>query len=86
MPEAKARVSYREFLRFRLYKQIQPFGDDWKQAGVIAATVSNSAMRKGRAAKWQDFCPQYRRRPQSAEDQWAALEMFAKVHNARIKG
>lgn len=64
---AKRTTSYREFVRFRLYRQIDPWGDDWDQAAVIAATMANSMRTKGRAAKKDDFRPVYKRRNRQSD-------------------
>jgi len=56
-------------VRFRLYRQIEPWGDDWDQAAVIAATTANSMRSKGRAAKKDDFRPVYKRRSRQSEEE-----------------
>lgn len=83
MPEAKKRVSFREFTRFRVYKMVEPFGDDWDQAAMVAATVSNSMRTKGRAARLHEFRPRALRRARvmSDEQQMSVLAAFAAAHN-----
>jgi hypothetical protein len=67
-------------VRFRVYKAIEPWGDDWDQAAMIAATTANSMRSKGRAAKKDDFRPVYKRRGrQSDAEITTTLEAFFKV-------
>ena len=52
---------YREFVRFRVYRIMYPWGDDWDQAAVIAASVCNR-LQKHATLKLSDFRPTYRRK------------------------
>ena len=67
-------------MRFRVYRAIEHWGDDWDQAAIIAATTANAMRSKGRAAKLEDFRPVYKRRKQQSDDEVAdALMAFFKV-------
>ena len=49
---------YREFVRFRVYRLMQPWGDDWDQAAMIAASVCNRLQKKANM-KLEQFRPTY---------------------------
>jgi hypothetical protein len=73
-------TSFKEFIRFRVYRQIEPWGDDWDQSAIIAATVANSMRSKGRALKKDDFRPVYKRRSRQTDDEIATtLRAFFEV-------
>lgn len=77
---AKRTTPYSEFVRFRVYRAIEPWGDDWDQAAMVAATMANSMRSKGKAAKLTDFRPQYTRRSgQSEAEIEATLKQFFNV-------
>ncbi len=66
-------------MRFRVYRAIEPWGDDWDQAAIIAATTANAMRNKGKAAKLEDFRPVYKRRRQQSDEEVAeALMSFIK--------
>jgi len=75
--EAKERFTTSEFLKFVAYKKIEPWGDDWDQAAVIAATSYQGKAKK----KLRDFRPNYKRKSQSADEMFAGFEAFAKRVN-----
>lgn len=61
-----------------MYRAIEPWGDDWDQSAIIAATVANAMRSKGRAAKKDDFRPVYKRmsRQDEAEIESTLLQFF----------
>lgn len=71
----------REFQEWQELYRIEPWGDDWMQAGVIAATSVNLWSKK--KVKPEQFIPKEkstrRKTPQQME---AEMQHFARMHNA----
>lgn len=75
-------MSAREFAEWVEYYKIEPFGDDWEQAGLIAA--SNIAPWTKRKVKPSDFTPG--RKITNPGDVDAQLLAWAKRYNRKIEG
>lgn len=55
----------REFSQWMAFgKYFEPFGDEWRQAGVIAAAAISPHMRRGSDVDAEDFMPLEKNRPQ----------------------
>lgn len=73
----------REFAEWMQLDAIEPFGDDWLQAGTVAAVVYNS--RPGvRAIKAGDFIPKAHP-PQTSSDHEAAFRQKFPVSKGKSK-
>ncbi len=63
---------------------IEPFGDDWQQAGTIAAaTLLPHTKRGGKELKPQDFIPTMKRRTQQTPEEMGAVFESLKADHAR---
>lgn len=51
----KAAMPYHLLQRWKVYRQIAPWGDDWQQTAVIAAAAMNPHVKRQR--KLDDFMP-----------------------------
>jgi hypothetical protein len=72
-----------EFAEWMAIDNIEPFGDDWKQAGTVAA-ATQQIWTKQRITPEQ-FMPIVRTARKSAEDIQSELKHFAALHNAKIE-
>ena len=55
----------REFSQWIAFgKYFEPFGDEWRQAGVIAAASLTPHMRRGTDVEAEDFMPIDKHKPQ----------------------
>ncbi len=78
MAQAKRMTPYREFVRFRVYRLMQPWGDDWDQAAMIAASVCNRLQKKANL-KLEQFRPTYKRRKTDDEIEAAFRQFFGRL-------
>lgn len=79
--ECQERVDAVEFRNWQLYAEIEPFGQDWLQTGMICMLVAaaNSG-KKGRKWKPEDFMPITKRatiRRQTSEEMQQILMVWA---------
>jgi len=72
---AKRVTPYREFIRFRMYKLMHPWGDDWDQAAIIAASICNRLQKRGNLTL-DDFRPTYKRKQSQSEIQETIHSFF----------
>lgn len=82
MQELQRRMTAREFQEWQEYYKQEPFGDDWMQAAIIAATQVN--LWSKRKVKPEQFIPRSRVRhdPKALE---AKLMHYAACHNAAVE-
>lgn len=66
---------------------MSPWGDDWWQTGVIAATVANAFRAKRKAFKVKDFIPvEYKPIVRQSDEQiMSTLDSFFAARSARAK-
>lgn len=83
MRRTQREISAREFQEWQEYYKQEPFGDDWEQAGTIAATNVNLwSKRKVTPRQFQPGGQVKRKKtPQQIE---AELTHFARLHNAKV--
>ena len=56
--ECKQNIASDEFTQWKALYAIEPWGDDWAQASLIASMLYNANRRRGaKAAKHDDFIP-----------------------------
>ena len=77
-------IDAREFQEWQEYYKLEPFGDDWLQAGTIAATAVNSNPFVKRSVKPERFIPKAKASKTPAEIE-AQMNAWARAHNARIQ-
>jgi len=76
-------VTAREFQEWQEAYAIEPWGDDWLQAGTIAATMVN--MWSKSKVKPERFIPSVKSsRKKTAEQMESEMMHFARLHNAVI--
>jgi len=61
----------REFRQWQIMQRIEPFGDDWLQAGVIAAKIHNVNCKE--KIKPSDMIPTYTIQEEATPEQSQAL-------------
>ena len=89
--ELEERMDSKEYTEWQQFYSIEPFGGPVAdlRVGIQCATMVNMWRGKGsRAARPQDFMPQYTQRAskgQSVEEMKARIMLFAKAHNAAIE-
>lgn len=87
--ETKASMPASEVMSWVAFGQMEPIGDARAdlRTGIIAATIANcNAPRKGKPYAPSDFIPTFEpRKPQTWQEQKAALKNFAAMMNARAK-
>lgn len=64
--------------------RLEPWGDDWKQAGTIAAATANVWRGKGRAMMPKDYIPSTRSRLQSEQEMEVVLRSMMATNNRRF--
>ena len=56
--EMLSRMDSKEFAEWMAFYNLEPFGDEWRQAGMQCATTANcAAFRKGKAKQIEEFMP-----------------------------
>ena len=71
--------------KWHKFSLTEPFGDEWRQAGVIAAAVQQPHARKGKRIKPEQFMPQVPGVVQRQNaDMAQTLMAFAKQHNRHV--
>ena len=76
------RMDAREFAEWIAFYNIEPFGDEWRMAGMQAATTANcAAFRKGNSRQIEEFMPLKQREQTPAESR----NVFAGLGNKIIK-
>jgi hypothetical protein len=71
-----------EFEEWKAYYRVEPFGDDWQQAGTIAAATVNTWSK--RKVKPEQFIPKTKAR-KSPEEIERQMNQWARAYNARLK-
>lgn len=83
MRELQRRITAREFQAWQEYYRQEPFGDDWQQAGTVAAAVVNVWAK--RPVDPNRFIPREkavsRKNPKDIE---AAMMHWARLHNSVV--
>lgn len=64
MAELGDSLSANELAEWELFWELEPWGDDWRRTGEIAATLANTAQSQ-RIFKPDDFLPRGAKRPQA---------------------
>lgn len=84
MRETQRQIDAREFQEWQELYKIEPWGDDWQQAGTIAAASMASNPFSKRKYYPDSFIPKAKTRksPQEIE---AHMMQWARMHNARIE-
>lgn len=77
-------MSAREFAEWQEYYKIEPFGDDWLQAGVTASAIANSSPWVRKRVKPGDFIPRVKAR-KSPEEIEREMMQQARMHNKRLE-
>lgn len=67
--------AFEEWQQFGAYHE--PFGDEWRQAGLIAAIIAQANARKGKRFRAEDFMPLVREAQQQTPEQMLAVLRFA---------
>jgi hypothetical protein len=77
--EAQRQIDSRQFVEWMAYLRICPTGDDWHQAGTIAAAVYNVARdpKKGKPVMADDFVPRMKEPPKPMSGDAMAAVFFA---------
>ena len=76
------RMSYSELMEWIAFYNLEPFGDEWRMAGMQCATIANYApFRKGRGRKIEEFMPLKEREQTPAESR----KVFAGLGKKIIK-
>lgn len=81
MRELQFSMSSVEFQEWQEYYRIEPFGDDWQQAGTIAAASVNVWSK--RKVKPDHFIPRTKTRKTDEEIE-AQMNQWARAYNARL--
>lgn len=71
-----------EFAEWIAYSNIEPFGDDWEQAGTIAA--AGQQVWTKRKMTPEQFIPRVKT-TKTVEEIQRELAQFAAMHNAKIE-
>jgi hypothetical protein len=83
-------VDAREFAEWMAYYNIEPFGPEREdlRAGIVACTIANVNRGKGtRSMKPSDFVPKFGGKSRQSESEMEMrLLVWARMHNAKIKG
>lgn len=74
-------MSAREFREWQAYYRIRPWGDDWVQTGVIAA--SNFQPWTSRKVRPDQFVPGGNKERDLKAMEWR-MHQWAKAHNAQV--
>ena len=86
--ETKQSVSSDEFVKWRAYYRVEPWGDEWLQTSSVMSMLFNHWRRRGvPAAKPDEFIPKLRKpEPQkAAQDIATLLTAYANMHNASLQ-
>lgn len=83
--EIQERIDSRQFARFLAAYRLQPWGDDWKQAGTIAAATTNVWRGRGRGMTANDYIPSTRKARQSEQEMEVMLKTMAAANNRRFE-
>lgn len=73
----------REFAEWQQLYAMEPWGDDWLQAGTVAAATVN--LWSKRKYKPEAFIPRAKEQQTAAEIE-AAMMRWAAAYNAKLKG
>lgn len=68
MADLLSKISAQELVEWQMYYQLEPFGEDNRNAGLIAASVYNANRGKGQKVLSADDCKLRVEKPQSSED------------------
>ena len=81
-------ITHLQFQEWIEFWQLEPFGDEWAQTGMVSSIFANAHRgRNSMAYKPSDFMPGKRRLPpaQTPEQQWAVLMQVAEEMKGRKK-
>jgi hypothetical protein len=86
-----ASMTTQQFEEWFAYYRIEPFGDEWRQAGIIAAEIRNKSTIQYKVTKFQDpegFMPSCfkPRNRMSGDEVSAGLKSFATSYKAARHG
>ena len=84
MKEAQERIDSHEFAEWMAIYNLEPWGDDWQQAALIASLTTYGPLKK--PIKAEDLIPGRRRKKQQTPaEMMAMLKSFSAVQNAKAK-
>ena len=81
--EAQAKINSRQFTEYMAYDLVEPFGEPWRQTGVLCAIVAGLFAKQ--QPKPENFMPLLPEGPRQTD--WRHMKMIAKsfamAHNAK---
>lgn len=81
MRELLRRIDSRELTEWYAFARLEPFGDDWRQTGVLAAVMHNAHSTQKKGA--ETFMP-LEKAEQDGRADYLYFQIFAAQHNAAL--
>lgn len=80
-----ANMSSQQYDEWAIFCELEPFGDEWRQAAMAPFVLASVFARKGRKPKLEEFMPHVRKRDishnrMSVEAMASLIQSIAAVH------